>query len=634
MPVIMGTAGHIDHGKTSLIKALTGINCDRLAEEQKRGITIELGFAYLDLTPQIRLGIIDVPGHERFVKNMVAGAAGIDFVLLVIAADEGIMPQTREHLEICSLLGIRAGLVALTKTDMVEEEWLELVREEVQTYLGGSFLDGAPIIPVSAHTGAGLEELKGHIAELSSTFAPDRRSDLFRLPVDRVFTMKGHGTVVTGTSISGALRLGEEIEIVPSGHRSKVRGLQVHGTAAEVAHAGERTAVNLYGLEVAELERGEVLAHPQTLFPSMVWDVEMTCLSSSPNPLKHRTEVHFHHGSREILAKLFFLDRDKLEPGETAVCQVRFPRPLPGVFGDRCIVRSFSPLQTVAGGRIINPLGRKVRRHSKDLETLNTLGSISGEELLLAQLRLAGRGGLTVAELRIMTDMESKLLDKTLQLLGGKQLAFQFDREDKRFVGADVLDGLAGECLSYLGDYHRREPMRQGLSRAELISGFGRGMHPKLVHFLVERLVKSAQVVLEGDTLRLPDHVVSLASDQSGLRTLMETAYIQAGFMPPTTKAFLEENGLTAKDVAQMYRLLMEEGVLIKVSEEFYYAKTAMDEIVARVRGFFESNQEMGPQDFRDLTELTRKFAIPVLEYLDKEKITMRIGDKRQIRKR
>lgn len=634
MPVIMGTAGHIDHGKTSLIKALTGINCDRLAEEQKRGITIELGFAYLDLSPQLRLGIIDVPGHERFVKNMVSGAAGIDFVLLVIAADEGIMPQTREHLEICSLLGIRAGLVALTKIDMVEDDWLELVREEVGSYLAGSFLDGAPLVPVSAHTGAGLEELKRHITELATTFAPDRRSDLFRLPVDRVFTMKGHGTVVTGTSISGALRLGEDIEIVPSGHRSKVRGLQVHGAAAEVARAGERTAVNLYGLEVAELERGEVLAHPQTLFPSMVWDVEMTCLSSSPNPLKHRTEVHFHHGSREILAKLFFLDRDKLEPGETAVCQVRFPRPLPGVFGDRCIVRSFSPLQTVAGGRIINPLGRKVRRHSKDLETLNHLGAMSGEELLLAQLRLAGRAGLTVAELRIMTDMESKLLDKTLQVLGGRQLAFQFDREDKRFVGADVLDGLAGECLTYLGDYHRREPMRQGLSRAELISGFGRGMHPKLVHFLVERLVKSGQVVLEGDILRLPDHVVSLASDQTGLRTLMETTYVQAGFMPPTTKAFLEENGLAAKDVAQMYRLLMEEGVLIKVSEEFYYAKTAMDEIIGRVRGFFESNQEMGPQDFRDLTELTRKFAIPVLEYLDKEKITMRIGDKRQIRKR
>ena len=634
MPVIMGTAGHIDHGKTSLIKALTGINCDRLAEEQKRGITIELGFAYLDLDPELRLGIIDVPGHERFVKNMVAGAAGIDFVLLVIAADEGIMPQTREHLEICSLLGIRTGLVALTKTDMVEEEWLELVREEVGSYLQGSFLEGAPIMPVSAHTGAGLPELRAAILELATTFSPDRRSDLFRLPVDRVFTMKGHGTVITGTSISGVLRLGEEIEIVPSGHRSKVRGLQVHGTTTDTARAGERTAVNLYGLEVADLERGEVLAHPQTLFPSAVWDVEMTCLSSSPNPLKHRTEVHFHHGSREVLARLFFLDRDKLEPGETAVCQVRFPAPLPGVFGDRCIVRSFSPLQTVAGGRIVNPLGRKVKRHSRELETLNALGSMGGEELLQAQLRLAGRAGLTVPELRIMTDMESKLLDKTLQLLGGRQLAFQFDREDKRYVGADVLEALGGECLAYLGEYHRREPMRQGLSRAELLSGFGRGMHPKLVHFLVERLVKSGQVVLEGDTLRLPGHVVSLASDQSGLRALMESAYTHAGLMPPTTKAFLEENGLTAKDVAQMYRLLMEEGVLIKVSEEFYYAKTAMDDIIGRVRGFFESNQEMGPQDFRDLTELTRKFAIPVLEYLDKEKITMRIGDKRQLRKR
>ncbi len=634
MPVIMGTAGHIDHGKTSLIKALTGINCDRLAEEQKRGITIELGFAYLDLTPDVRLGIIDVPGHERFVKNMVAGAAGIDFVLLVIAADEGVMPQTREHLEICSLLGIRAGLVALTKTDMVEEDWLELVREEVGVYLAGSFLDGAPIVPVSAHTGAGLDELRARIADLSASFAPDRRSDLFRLPIDRVFTMKGHGTVVTGTSISGALRVGEDVEIYPAGLKSKVRGLQVHGAATDVARAGERTAVNLHSLDVDDLERGEVLAHPQTLFPSLVWDVELTCLSSSPNPLKHRTEVHFHHGSREILAKLFFLDRDKLEPGETAICQVRFPKALPGVFGDRCIVRSFSPLMTVAGGRIVNPLGRKVRRHSRDLETLQALGAMSGEDLLLAQLRLAGRAGLTVAELRIMTDMESKLLDKTLQILGGKQLAFQFDREDKRFVGADVLDVLGRDCLAYIADYHRREPMRPGISRAELATSFGQGMHPKLVHFLVERLVKSGQMALEGDILRLPDHVVSLASDQTGLRALMESTYAQAGLMPPTLKAFLEENSLTSKDTAQMFRLLQEEGVLVKISEEFYYARAAMDDIIGRVRGFFAANQEMGPQDFRDLTELTRKFAIPVLEYLDKEKITMRVGDKRQLRGR
>jgi selenocysteine-specific elongation factor len=344
--------------------------------------------------------------------------------------------------------------------------------------------------------------------------------------------------------------------------------------------------------------------------------------------------VHFHHGSREILARLFFLDRDKLEPGDTAVCQVRFPKALPGVFGDRCIVRSFSPLQTVAGGRIINPQGRKVKRHSRELETLNALGSMSGDELLLAQLRLAGRAGLTVPELRIMTDMESKLLDRTLQTLGGRQLAFQFDREDKRYVGADVLETLGEECRAYLAGYHKREPMRQGLSRAELFSGFGRGMHPKLVHFLVERMVKAGQMVLEGDILRLPDHVVSLASDQTGLRALMESTYVEAGVMPPTTKAFLEDNGLAARDVAQMYRLLMEEGVLIKVSEEFYYSRKAMEDLIGRVREFFAGNQEMGPQDFREISGLTRKFAIPVLEYLDKEKITMRIGDKRQLRGR
>ncbi len=634
MPVIMGTAGHIDHGKTSLVKALTGINCDRLAEEQKRGITIELGFAYLDLGGEERLGVIDVPGHERFVKNMVAGAAGIDFVLLVIAADEGVMPQTREHLEICSLLGIRTGLVALTKTDMVEEDWLELVREEVSAYLSGSFLDGAPVVPVSAHTGAGLDELRARILEVSRAFAPDRRSDLFRLPMDRIFTMKGHGTVVTGTSISGTLRVGEDVRVYPAGRDSRVRGLQVHGAATGAARAGERTAVNLHGLEVADLERGDVLAHPGTLFPAFVWDVELTCLASAPQALKHRTEVHFHHGSREILARLFFPDRDRLEPGQTAICQVRFFRPMPAVFGDRCIVRSFSPLMTVAGGRVINPLGRKIRRHSGDLERLAALGGMTGEELLLAQLLLSGRGGLTLAELRVMTDMDAKTLDKTLQTLGGRQRAFQFDRESSRFVSAEVLEVLNAECLEFLTGYHRREPMRQGISRAELASSFGRAMHPRLLHFLVERLVRAGRVVLEGDILRLPEHSVSLAADQSGLRALMEKTFLEAGLTPPTVKAFLEENGLVQKDAAPMFRLLQEEGVLVKVSEEFYYARVAMDGLIGKVRDFFAVNNELGPQDFRDLTGLSRKFAIPVLEYLDKEKITIRVGDKRQLRGR
>ena len=288
---------------------------------------------------------------------------------------------------------------------------------------------------VSAHTGAGLDELRARILEVSRAFAPDRRSDLFRLPMDRIFTMKGHGTVVTGTSISGTLRVGEDVRVYPAGRDSRVRGLQVHGAATGIARAGERTAVNLHGLEVADLERGDVLAHPGTLFPALVWDVELTCLASAPQALKHRTEVHFHHGSREILTRLFFPDRDRLEPGQTAICQVRFPRPVPAVFGDRCIVRSFSPLMTVAGGRVINPLGRKIRRHSGDLERLAALGGMTGEELLLTQLLLSGRGGLTLTELRVMTDMDSKTLDKTLQTLGGRQRAFQFDRESTTQIG-------------------------------------------------------------------------------------------------------------------------------------------------------------------------------------------------------
>ena len=432
MPVIMGTAGHIDHGKTTLIKALTGIDCDRLAEEQKRGITIELGFAFLDLAEDLRLGIIDVPGHERFVKNMVAGAAGIDFVVLAIAADEGVMPQTREHLEICSLLGITTGVVALTKTDMVDEEWLELVQEDVREELAGTFLEEARMIPVSAHTGQGLSELRNEITTMAREYAPRRRSDLFRLPVDRVFTMRGHGTVVTGTSFSGRLTVGDEVLVYPEGRESKIRGLQVHGKSVDRAEAGLRTAVNLAGLEVSDLERGQILAHPDTLFPGLTWDLELTCLGSARKGIKHRTELHFHHGAREILARVYFLDRDVLEPGETALCQVRFPAPMAGVYGDRCILRSFSPLQTIAGARIINPLGRKMKRFSREFELLGELASNQGADLVLSQLAMAGPVGLRFAELRIMTDMESKELEKILQSLGGKQQAVLFDKEERR----------------------------------------------------------------------------------------------------------------------------------------------------------------------------------------------------------
>ncbi|MBZ4685180.1 MAG: selenocysteine-specific translation elongation factor [Desulfomicrobiaceae bacterium] len=634
MPVIMGTAGHIDHGKTSLIKALTGIDCDRLAEEQKRGITIELGFAYLDVDPQTRVGIVDVPGHERFVKNMVAGAAGIDFVLLVVAADEGVMPQTREHVEICTLLGIRTGIVALTKVDAVEPEWLELVQDEVRGYLADTFLADAPMIAVSAHSGQGLEALRAAISQVAARFGPYRRSDLFRLPVDRVFTMKGHGTVVTGTSISGALRVGEEVRIYPGAQVAKVRAIQVHGQTAEAAWAGERTAINLQGVEVADIARGDVLAAPDSLFPATVWDVELSCLPSAPRGIRHRTEVHLHHGAREVLARVHLVDRDRLLPGERAMAQIHLPEPLPAVFGDRCIVRSFSPLRTIAGGRIINPLGRRLRRKPEAVAALEALAQAEGEELIVAQLNLAAEAGRSFAELRVLTDVETKALDRALQLLASRQQAFLFDRDDRRWIGAAAQARLETECLAAVAAIHAKEPLRATISRAELTSSWGRGLSPRLAHFVIERLVRSGALAAEGDGVRLPSHQVELGESQSELKERLVRLFAETALMPPSLKA-LGEHDIDPKAAAPMVRMLVEEGTLIKVSEDLVFYAPAVAALVERVQAYLTEHADMGPAEFRELSGgITRKYSIPLLEYLDKVKITLRVGDRRQLRRR
>jgi selenocysteine-specific elongation factor len=638
MPVIMGTAGHIDHGKTTLIKALTGIDCDRLVEEKKRGITIELGFAFMDLPGDRRLGIIDVPGHERFVKNMVAGAAGIDFVTLVIAADEGVMPQTREHLEICTLLGIKTGLVALTKIDMVDEDWLEMVKEDVANYLSATFLAGAPIFPVSAHTGQGLPELRAALSDLVDTYQPRRRSDLARLPIDRVFTLKGYGTVVTGTLIAGSFKVGDDVVAYPKGTSSKIRNLQSHGEPVQESPAGRRTAVNLPGLEVDDLERGEVLALPGTLFPSLVWDVELTCLASCPRPIKHRTEIHFHHGTKEALARIFLLDREKLEPGETALCQVRFTEPVAGVFGDRCVVRAYAPLRTVAGGRIVSPLARKVKRFAEaELEPLRRLGAAARDEVVPVQLELAGTEGLSFSRLMVLSDLESRELEKALGRLCDKGEAALVDREGKEgrvYVAASVVAGLTDGLLSAVAAFHKREPMKQGLPRGELASTFGKNLTPKLFHFLVERLLKTGRLAADQELLRLPDHKVSMASDQAKLFETLKKIYDEGGLTPPNLKDVLEPLNLTFKDAQPVYKLLLSQGHLVKIKEDMFCAAAAFKDLVERVAAYFETAKEMDPANFKDIAGLSRKFAIPYLEYMDKEKITVRVGDKRQFRRK
>jgi len=394
--IILGTAGHIDHGKTSLIKAISGTDTDRLKEEKERGITIELGFASLDLPDGQHLGIVDVPGHEKFVKNMVAGATGIDIVVMVIAADEGVMPQTREHMEICTLLGIQHGLIVMTKTDMVDEEWLELALEDIREFSQGTFLEEAPIMPVSSVTGDGIPELIGAINEIAGSIPQRPPSSLFRLPIDRVFTMKGFGTVITGTLVSGKISVGETIMVYPTGITSKVRGIQVHNLSAETAEAGQRTAINFQGLDKAAVKRGEVLSTPDALIASYMVDISFHYLASSKKPLKNRTLVRFHTGTSEVMGYLILLEQEELPPGQTVVAQLRLDSPVAIVKDDRFVIRSYSPVRTIGGGQVLNPIPQKHKRLKQDvIDGLQHLTDEDPEAIISQQIQQAGYGGVS-----------------------------------------------------------------------------------------------------------------------------------------------------------------------------------------------------------------------------------------------
>jgi selenocysteine-specific elongation factor len=638
----MGTAGHVDHGKTSLVKALTGIDCDRLAEEKKRGITIELGFAYLDLPGGGRLSIVDVPGHERFVKNMVAGAAGMDFVMLVVAADEGVMPQTREHLEICALLGIRHGLVALTKADMAEADWLGMVQEDIRNFLRGSFLEHAAIYQVSAQTGQGLPALRLALTDMEVICRPKRRGEPARMPVDRVFSLRGHGTVVTGTLISGNFVLGEDLQLMPSdaGSRiSKARGLQTHGLAVELAQAGFRVAVNLPMLEVAEIRRGDVLTRPGSLFAAKSWIVRLQCLSSAPKALRHRGEMHFHHEAKETQARIYFFDRDKLLPGESALCQIRFDEPMVGVFGDRFVLRSFSPLRTVGGGLLVHPLELDLRKrdpgYGRWMRLLLRLAGdvLEPEEAVACQLSLRGLRGATFAQLCVLVNFESDLLEKTLRRMGGKQQVFLVDKEERLYLSGEEAGLLGASCLEYLEKFHKNEPLQAGIGRGAMFSGWGKSLGPGLVQFVLECLIRQGRLVADGEILHLPDHSVSLRKEASALRTAVRDAYVKAGLMPPNLSDVLEELGTGVKDAWPVLKIMQAEGELVKLTESLYYAAEVLARIQEMVAAWFSAHDNLELTDLKKLTGgLSRKYLIALLEYFDKSRLTMRIGNKRVLR--
>ncbi len=631
--IVLGTAGHIDHGKTSLVKALTGTDTDRLKEEKARGITIELGFAFLDLPSGQRLGIVDVPGHEKFVKNMVAGATGIDLVALVIAADEGVMPQTREHLDICSLLGVRTGLVVLTKIDMVDEEWLGLVQEDVAEYLSGTFLAGAPIVPVSSATRQGLDELMAVLDEMVSGLEERPAFGPWRLPVDRVFTMKGFGTVITGTAVGGTIAIGQEVEIYPRDVTAKVRGLQVHNQEVQQARRGQRTAINLQGVEKAVIERGDVVATPGSLKPSLWVDMECSALSDMPRPLKHRAPVRFHTGTGEIMGRVMFLDRDDLKPGEHCYCQVRLESPVAVMAGDRYVLRSYSPVATVAGGIILHPHpGRHKRRRPEIIADLQTLQQGSPAQRVGVHARLAGEAGITAGELVRLVNLPGKDLERLLTELLNKHELVRFDKEGGRLIAGVVQEELCAKAIALLTEFHQGQPLKPGMSREEFRQRLGAGMEAKLFAHLLRKLSEEGKLIAEKDLLRLPDHQVRLAGGAMALRARLEKAYALGGLTPPLFKEVIEKED--KKEAKQVLQVLINEGVLVKIKEDLYYHAEALGEIKARLVAYFSEHERLGAQQFKEITGLSRKYLIPLLEHFDATQVTIRVGDERVLRKK
>lgn len=639
--IVLGTAGHVDHGKTSFIRALTGFETDRLKEEKKRGITIELGFAFLDLPCGHRIGIVDVPGHEKFVKTMVSGVSGIDILAFIVAADEGIMPQTIEHFEICRLMGVEQGIVVVTKKDMVDPEWLELVNDEIEEFCEGSFLEGAPILNVSSTTGEGIDLVREALDKIVRVFNFHEVFGPFRVSVDRVFAMKGFGSVITGTSISGRTSVGDDLRIYPTEKTAKIRGIQVHSKAVDEVEAGHRTAINLQGVDVADIERGMVLAPPGTLQPSFMLDCQFLYLASNPKPLKHRARVRIHLGTAEIIGRVSLLDRDELKPGDEAVVQLLLENKGTVWPGDRYVIRSYSPVATIGGGMILGNVSPRKRKRLSDADRqynqtmLDILQHGSQEEKILFLLRESRELGLTADELGIRLGLFGKHLKKALNEPISTKKIVVVDSASQRYVVVEIAEKIKELLINHLQAYHKKNPLQSGLAKEELRTGLGRKIDLKVYTYCINDLIRKAVVVQEESVVRMADHQVALKADEEQLRKELREWYREKGLSTPTIKEtmdhFQEYPSRLVKDVID---LQLREGKLLKVSESLYYEKELLEPLVASVVAYMEKHGEIDAPSFKELTGLTRKFSIPILEYLDRIKMTMRIGDKRILRKK
>jgi selenocysteine-specific elongation factor len=631
--IIIGTAGHIDHGKTSLVRALTGTDTDRLKEEKERGITIELGFAQLDIG-ELRAGIVDVPGHERFVKNMLAGAGGIDLVILVIAADEGVMPQTREHLAICRLLGVKAGLIALTKCDLVEPDWVELVTDDLADFVKDTFLEGQPVVPVSSATGAGLDALQDEIARLAEDTIPKSGQGIFRLPIDRVFSMKGFGAVVTGTLFSGAIRVGERVQIFPGDAEARVRGLQVHGEAVEEAVAGTRTAVNLQGVERIDIERGGVLGRASELKATYMLDVRLEHIHDAPRPLKTRDRVRFHTGTSEVMGRVSVIGADAIESGESAFAQIRLEAPVSVLPRDRFVIRSYSPVVTIGGGEILDVAPKKHRRlRISSMEHFDA--HLDADETTRLELLLADEGsaGADIAALTGRLTLNASEIRSELAALAKAGRARIVETESGLSLSEAHFTALQKAITEFLAAYHKTNPLKPGAPREE-VRGKGGGAGERAFAAALKVLVDAGTLIEEGSQIRLATHKVKVGADLAKVKTKLDDFFKLASFQPPMLKEVFNEAGTPEGPSKEAMQVLVDEGALIRLKEDLIYHKDAVAGARSRLENYLGDHDNISASEFRDLLGITRKHAIPLLEYFDTARITLRIGDKRVLRSR
>jgi len=637
MDVVAGTAGHIDHGKTALIKALTGVDADRLPEEKERGITIDLGFAEMEIA-DIRFGFVDVPGHERFVKNMLAGASGIDLVLLIVAADEGVMPQTREHFEICRLLGTRAGVVVITKRDLVDEETLVLATQEVAELVAGSFLDAAPVIVVSSKTGDGIDELRVALADAARKLAARDQTLVTRLPVDRSFSVKGFGTVITGTLASGEISEADELEILPDKKPVRVRGLQTYGHSTKTVHAGQRTAVNLGGVDRGGVGRGMILAEKDTLSPTQIVDVRLEVLGEGKKALRSRQRVRLHIGTAEVLCRLSVLnDTNEIAQGRSDFAQLRLEMPVSAVPGERFVIRSYSPQITIAGGAIIDALAQKHRR--KDFSAARTfLNSLEDSNDHVSRSRLfverAGENGASFSDLQAATGLRKELISKALE---ENVRVDAVVKTGNHYLSKASFESLKAKAIAEIKHHHTREPLSKGIPRETLkerVFGF---TEPEIFRGVLASLESERQTRTDHELVSSADHRAKLSDEEAKVLERLRAMYGGDGLEAPKLEEGLAEASrmtrLNRDATRKVFQLLISAGDVVKITEDLYVSGKALTHLQRRLSAHAAATSDrlVDVPKFKEIAGVSRKYAIPLLEYFDREKITLRKGDKRLI---